>query len=183
MPSSGSAFIRLTSALALMVASSAMPVSAQYRNGQVRPQAAAPKPDLPRTPAGEGQFRNSATIRSRPISPSLGLPLRFPVVPVVWGWGTMLFYFEPLNQALALEEGPIGGVQLDVQPWHASVFVDGNYVGRVEQFKGYYQHLEVVAGPHQIVIVETGHQPLALDLIVVPGRTTTYRGTLNELMR
>ncbi len=59
--------------------------------------------------------------------------------------------------------------------------VDGVYVGRVDDFKGYYQHLEVVAGPHQIVIVEPGYLPLVFETNVVPGRTITYRGTLNDL--
>jgi hypothetical protein len=78
-----------------------------------------------------------------------------------------------------LTDGPTGGVQLDVQPWRASVFVDGVYAGRVEDFKGYYRHLEVVAGPHQITIVEPGYLPLVFDVMVVPGRTTTFRGTLS----
>jgi hypothetical protein len=95
----------------------------------------------------------------------------------------MPFYFYGFAESPALDDGPTGGVQLDVQPWRASVFVDGNHVGRVDQFKGYYQHLDVVAGPHQIVIVEPGFQPLVIDAIVVPGRTTTFRGTLNELTR
>ena len=60
-------------------------------------------------------------------------------------------------------------------------FVDGDYAGRVDDFRGYYKHLEVVAGPHQIVIVESGYPPLVFETNVVPGRTITYRGTLNDL--
>jgi hypothetical protein len=95
----------------------------------------------------------------------------------------MPFYFDSFGESVALSDGPSGGVQLDVQPWRASVFVDGKHVGRVDQFSGYYQHLDVVAGPHRIVIVEPGFQPLVIDAIVVPGRTETFRGTLNELAR
>jgi hypothetical protein len=74
---------------------------------------------------------------------------------------------------------PAGGVQLDVQPWRAQVYVDGTYVGAVRDFTGYYHHLEVSAGPHVIAIVEPDYEPLVLDLFVSPGRVTTYHGTLS----
>jgi hypothetical protein len=67
-----------------------------------------------------------------------------------------------------------------VQPWRAQVFVDGALMGRVEDFNGYYKHLEVPSGPHQVTIVERGYQPIILDLVVTPGRTVTYRGTLSQ---
>jgi hypothetical protein len=54
------------------------------------------------------------------------------------------------------------------------------YAGRVSDFNGYYKHLDVVAGPHQIVIVEPNYQPLVVDAVIVPGRTDTYRGTLKH---
>jgi hypothetical protein len=158
-------------------------VEAQYRNGQARSQSAAPRPGPPRAPAGEAPFRNTATFRPRPISPSLGIPIRgrgVPVFPLLWGWGTMPFYYGQVSTPFTLEEGPTGGVQLDVQPWRAAVFVDGVYAGRADDFSGYYKHLEVVAGPHQIVIVESGYEPLVIDAIVVPGETSTYRGTLTS---
>jgi hypothetical protein len=103
------------------------------------------------------------------------------VFPLVWGWGTMPLYYDTVVAPLALDGGPTGGVQLDVQPWRASVYVDGVHAGRVDDFKGYYQNLQVGAGPHQIMIIEPGYQPLVINAIVVPGRTSTYRGTLNQL--
>jgi hypothetical protein len=101
----------------------------------------------------------------------------------VWGWGSIPFHYGPESHSFVLEGGPTGGVQLDVQPWRAVVFVDGMYAGRVDDFKGYYKHLELIAGPHQIVVVEPGFQPLVIDVIVVPRETTTFRGTLNEVLR
>ena len=174
--------IRWTSVVVLIVSIGGS-AAAQYRNGQARPPAATTRPGPPRAPAGEAPFRNGATLTPRPISPSRGIalrPFRYPVFPLVWGWGTMPFYFDSVNRPLVLEDGPTGGVQLDVQPWRAGVFVDGVYAGRVEDFNGYYQHLEVVAGPHQIVIVEPGYQPLVIEADVVPGKTTTYRRTLTR---
>jgi hypothetical protein len=132
-----------------LVLAASVAVNAQYRTGQARPQSAAPRPGPPRAPAGEAPFRNTATFRPRPISPSLGIPIRgrgVPVFPLVWGWGAMPFYYAPESASFTLEEGPTGGVQLDVQPWRAAVFVDGVYAGRVDDFRGYYKHLELVAG-------------------------------------
>jgi hypothetical protein len=76
-----------------------------------------------------------------------------------------------------------GGVQLDVQPWRAQVYVDGAYAGLVDDFKGYYHHLEISAGPHVIVIVMPDYEPLIVDTLVSPGQVTTYRGTLNLASR
>jgi hypothetical protein len=73
-----------------------------------------------------------------------------------------------------------GGVQLDVQPWRAEVYVDAAYAGVVEDFKGYYNHLELTPGPHALTIVAPDYFPLTLELIVLPGRTITHRATLNR---
>jgi len=94
-----------------------------------------------------------------------------------------VFYDEVLlPPPVPLEDAPAGGLQLDVLPWRARVYLDGVAVGRVEDFKGYYQHLEAPAGPHTVAIVEPGYQPLVLDVIVPAGKTATYRGTLTELL-
>ena len=165
-------------ALAATVVVSGVPATAQQRPAQIRSQASGPA-SAP-APAPAAPFRNAATFRPRPFISAPGLPLRgltLPVFPVFWGWGTLPVSVDSVSVPLA--DGPTGGVQLDVQPWRASVFVDGVYAGRVDDFKGYYNHLEVVAGPHQITIVEPGFLPLVFDILVVPGRTTTFRGTLN----
>ena len=91
-----------------------------------------------------------------------------PLVPVV------------VVPALQAEPGLLGGVQLDVQPWRAQVYADGTYVGVVEDFSGYYRHLELAAGPHVITIVAPDHDPLIFDVMVSPGRTITHRATLNR---
>ena len=154
--------------------------------GQIRSRASGPAPAPPPTaapPSPSAPFRNAATFRPRPVAPVPGLPLRgltLPLFPVFWGWGALPYYIETASTPLT--DGPTGGVQLDVQPWRASVFVDGVYAGRVEDFKGYYQHLEIVAGPHQITIVEPGYVPLVFDVMVVPGRTTTFRGTVSTAL-
>jgi hypothetical protein len=78
---------------------------------------------------------------------------------------------------------PIGGVQLDLEPRRAQVFVDGVYAGLVDEFRGYYQHLALPAGLHRIEVLTPGYMPLIFDVAVVPDRTITYRRSLDEAPR
>jgi hypothetical protein len=131
------------------------------------------------TTAG-AQVRGRLT--TRPMIPSAGprspdAP-RLPF-PVWWNWGVVV-----LPETVTLEQPPLGpnaptgGVQLDIQPWSAEVYVDGASVGRVEQFRGYYQHLTLPAGPHVIAVVAPGRDPLIFAVTVVPGRIVTQRASL-----
>jgi hypothetical protein len=101
-------------------------------------------------------------------------------IPVFWGWGLPVFYVGSDVPIIPLpDDGPTGGVQLDVTPWRSRVYVDGVLKGSVGDFNGYYHPLELVAGPHQITIVDEGYLPMVLDVIVTPGRTITSRATLS----
>jgi hypothetical protein len=60
------------------------------------------------------------------------------------------------------------------------VYVDGILTGTVDQFKGYFQHLETTAGFHVIGFLAPGYDPLTVDVTVAPNKTTTYRGFLNR---
>jgi hypothetical protein len=129
------------------------------------------------TTAG-AQVRGRMTSRpqtpsANPRSPSPWM-LRFPI----WGGIATLPGIVTLEQSPFGPNAPTGGVQLDIQPWSAEVYVDGASVGRVEQFRGYYQHLELPAGPHTIAIVSEGRDPLIFGVMVVPGRVVTQRATL-----
>jgi hypothetical protein len=108
-------------------------------------------------------------------SPRFGLVLIAPL----WLWAP-----GDVDQAFVSEPAPFsgenepGGLQLDVEPRRAQVYADGWYVGLVDDFSGYYHHLEIGAGPHVIEIVAPDYAPLIIQVTVSPGRTTTYRGSL-----
>ena len=74
----------------------------------------------------------------------------------------------------------MGGLQLDVEPRRAFVYVDGVLVGTVDQFKGYFQHLETTAGYHVIEFISPDYEPLMTGVTVAPNKTTTYRAFLNR---
>ncbi len=67
-----------------------------------------------------------------------------------------------------------GGVQIKDAPKDAQVFADGYYAGTVDDFDGAFQHLDLEAGPHHIEIREPGKPPVAFEVNVLPGETTTY---------
>jgi len=75
---------------------------------------------------------------------------------------------------------PIGGVQLDVEPRRALVYVDGLLAGTVDDYSGYYHHLPATGGVHTIEMIAPDYDPLIITVTVSPDRTTTYRGSLNR---
>jgi hypothetical protein len=79
-------------------------------------------------------------------------------------------YYDPLPGRY------YGGVRITGVPRDAQVFADGYYVGLVNDFDGAFQHMNLEAGPHHIEIDWGGYEPIAFDVHVRPGETTTFRG-------
>ena len=153
----------VTAGLILAVVSTATPAAAQFRGRLIS------RPPVPSAgPRSPGSERIGPVLPLRPLS--------------IWSPWFVAWVPEgvALEQGQVAEGAPAGGVQLDIQPWSADVYVDGARVGRVEQFRGYYQHLELPAGPHTIAIVASGYQMVILDVLVIPGKTITYRTTLQR---
>jgi hypothetical protein len=105
-----------------------------------------------------------------------------------WLWGAGLWAAGPFSPAYGaaveleplLTDAPLGGLQLDIDPRRAEVYVDGAYAGVVEDFSGYFHHLDLTAGPHAVAIIAPDYEPLIFELIVAPGVTTTQRGSLTR---
>jgi len=128
-----------------------------------------------------------STARVTTVCPSTdGQQFLFPY----WGLGGAFAGYAPLwsydvsaipvQAGLPLENAMIGGLQLDFDPRGAQVYVDGTHTGVVSDFSGYYKHLELVAGPHLVTLLAQNYEPLTISVMVTPGHTTTYRGTLTR---
>ena len=139
--------------------------------------------------AAGGQTRSAAPVTPRSTSGMRFVPPQQPAVPaspgvrsgtfpVWWNWDLVVPAPFRLAASGAIAAGPLGGIQLDVQPWRAQVYVDGTYAGDVNEFTGYYRHLSLAAGPHVLTILADGYEPLLLEIFVSPGQTLTYRGSL-----
>ena len=66
-----------------------------------------------------------------------------------------------------------GGVRIKGAPPRAQVFVDGYYVGVVDDFDGAFQQINLDAGAHELEIHIPGQPPSKYDVNVQPGLTMT----------
>ena len=66
-------------------------------------------------------------------------------------------------------------LKFKVKPRDASVFVDGYFAGKVDDFDGVFQKLHIEPGPHRIEISADGYETLTFEIRTEPDQTTTYK--------
>ncbi|WP_396623438.1 PEGA domain-containing protein [Luteitalea sp.] len=76
--------------------------------------------------------------------------------------------------------GPTGGVRLKADPRDATVYVDGFYAGRVDDFDGATQKLKITQGTHRIELRAPGYETATFTVTIVAGETTTYKTSLKK---
>lgn len=76
---------------------------------------------------------------------------------------------------------PESDLRINVKPNDASVYVDGYFAGKVEEFDGAFQRLHVAPGEHEIVIYLPGHRSLRQRLYLSPNSTRKIEGALEPL--
>jgi hypothetical protein len=163
------------------------PASPKPRSGEGGPAPARGRTTRPSPSTARPPFAGMFPTREATPRASRGMrPLWFGLVTFdrTWLWTPTVVggaFDDP--RVFSLEQGLSGGLQLDIEPRRALVYVDGWYVGVVDQFSGYYRHLDLAAGSHTIEILATDYEPLAFDIAIAPGRTTTYRGSLQRAER
>jgi hypothetical protein len=175
---------------ALAIHSLPVQVSAQIRGsiGSGPPRSApAGRPHTgppPASPATAPPSRSTIVFSPMPVSTHRLFPVRSSWFGLVlfdpYWWGPGIPDQAPAAAAPPSDRRPTGGLQLDVEPRRALVYVDGWFVGVVDEFSGYYRHLDLAAGPHRIDLVASDYDPRSVDVVVSPGRTMTYRGSLNR---
>jgi hypothetical protein len=95
-------------------------------------------------------------------------------VPYGYGYGGYGGYYDYDRDA----EGPKGGLKLKVEPKDAEVYVDGYYVGTVDDYDGTFQRLSLLAGTHRVEIRAKGYETVNVDVKIEPRETITYRADL-----
>lgn len=95
-------------------------------------------------------------------------PYRWAAVPRVYGYA-------------AVPGEAYGAVSLDFGPADAAVYVDGVYVGRVDEFSDGVHALALVIGRHRIDLSAPGYEPMAFYVDVAPGALIPYQGGLQPL--
>lgn len=76
---------------------------------------------------------------------------------------------------------PYGAVRIDVPQRDGEVYVDGYFLGIVDEFDGALQHANLEAGPHRVEVRAPGFETIAFDVNIEPGRTITYRSFMQPL--
>jgi hypothetical protein len=90
-------------------------------------------------------------------------------------YGAAVDVAPPYASPSAPPEGDAATIVLQVQPSAAQIFVDGQFVGTVDDLRS---ELIVAAGVHRVEFRAPGYDPLVVDVRVDGGRRITYRGAL-----
>jgi len=117
----------------------------------------------------------------------------YPLYPM-YGFGYGMSYgYAPCGGGLdegtgAPSSPPSGGptqgsLKLKVKPRNAKVYVDGFYVGTVDDFDGASQKLTLNEGRHQVELRAEGFETTVLEVDVTADRTVTFAGKMIELKR
>ena len=146
---------------------------------------------VPRSPRPHDPFVVTPSVYSprffRPHFTDIGFG--FGLRPFRYGYGPAYFYdfdyfggmyASPYGEMVAPEDQePLepGSVRLQVEPATAQIFVDGEYVGTIDDFQT-RSGFVVEAGVHRVEFRATGYDPLVVNMRIAPGGRITYRGAL-----
>lgn len=75
-----------------------------------------------------------------------------------------------------------GSLRLEISQKEAAVYIDGFYVGAVEDFNGPTEQITLPPGPHHLELRAAGYQTLTFDVNVQPGKTITYRTPMQPVV-
>ena len=76
---------------------------------------------------------------------------------------------------------PTGAARLQVTPKQTQVFVDGYFVGRVDEFDGAWQRLRVDAGEHEVELYLEGYRTVRTPILFRREGTITIKQTMEPL--
>lgn len=74
-----------------------------------------------------------------------------------------------------------GSARLQVTPRNTKVYIDGYFVGVVDDFDGNFQRLNVEAGEHELQLHLEGHRPFTLKVLFVRDRTLRISHVMQPL--
>jgi hypothetical protein len=99
--------------------------------------------------------------------------------PFFWGGYGQYPYPYPYYRGWAYDN--TGSARLQVTPRNTQVYVDGYFVGLVDDFDGSFQRLNVEAGEHELQLYLEGHQTFTQKVLLVRGRTLKIAHVMQPL--
>jgi hypothetical protein len=102
--------------------------------------------------------------------------------PAYWGLGFGWGYpYPPYRYPYYAYYDSRGSARIQVTPRNAQVFIDGYYVGLVDDFDGYLQRLHVEPGEHELQIYLEGYKTIREKVLFRPGATLKVAYTMQPL--
>ena len=87
-----------------------------------------------------------------------------------WGWDYPYYgYGRGPGYGYGYGRGDLGALDLDVSPGRTEVYVDGEYLGKVDAFDGWPRYLWLPKGTYDIVFYLDGFKTIARQITVYPG--------------
>jgi hypothetical protein len=146
----------------------AYPQYPAYPPGAYPPPAAyPPAPYPPSSTYPQSPYPPSATYPQSPYPPSATYP-QSPYPPSQY----------PQGSVTAQPNQGTGGMSFEITPGDAQVYVDGQYVGTVNEFTPASQPLGLTPGRHHVQISAPGYRPMEFDVNILAGEVLPYQGGL-----
>jgi len=115
----------------------------------------------------QSPYPPSATYPQSPYPPSATYP-QSPYPPSQY----------PQGAVTAQPNQGTGGMSFEITPGDAQVYVDGQYVGTVNQFTPTSQPLGLTPGRHHVQISAPGYRTMEFDVNILAGEVLPYQGAL-----
>jgi len=182
-----------------MAASTPCTLSAQH--GHQTQQASPPPPAAPAPIPGPAALNvphpiqpapSTQAVPPRDLYQQLTPPVATPPIAYPpgygYGYGGLYGYYSPFMSYSVpdVTQKPTpypaairGALQLDSSPGSAQVFIDGLYVGVVDDFGG--RGLPLDEGAHRVELRAPGYKTLNFDVRITGYQTTRYRGDLESV--
>ena len=97
------------------------------------------------------------------------------------GYGQWYPYPYPYPYPAYYYGRDIAEARLEIKPREAQVFLDGYYMGTVDDFDGTFQRLQLPSGDHEIIVYLRGYRTLHQRSFFRPGQTYHYKAVLEPL--
>jgi len=100
-----------------------------------------------------------------------------------WGWGYPYYagYPYPYPYPPYSYSGYWASARIEMKPRDAQVYLDGYYVGVVDQFDGVFQRLDIPGGEHELTVYMPGYHTLTERTVFRPGQSYHFKENLQPL--
>lgn len=101
--------------------------------------------------------------------------------PFYYGWYPVYPAYPPYGYGYGFGYGYWSAARLEIKPKAAQVYLDGYYVGVVDQFDGIFQRLDVPTGAHELEVYLPGFHTYRQRVLFRPGDTYHFKAVLQPL--